>query len=138
MADEDDCCCGCCVGLAIGLVLSGGVKISFADTGETSLSLEQTVISEKQDRESIENKNILLKGIGYYQEQISPQIKEKLGKDRLCRYEPSCSEYAKQAIEQHGAVTGAVMATARLARCNPLSEGGNDPVGTPWYAKKIF
>ena len=82
MADEDDCCCGCCVGLAIGLVLSGGVKISFADTGETSLSLEQTVISEKQDRESIENKNILLKGIGYYQEQISPQIKEKLGKEK--------------------------------------------------------
>ncbi|MBO0912418.1 MAG: membrane protein insertion efficiency factor YidD [Acidobacteria bacterium] len=45
-----------------------------------------------------------------------------------CRYVPSCSEYAHDAIEEHGAVRGSLMAAWRLLRCNPLAKGGFDPV----------
>ena len=45
-----------------------------------------------------------------------------------CRFEPSCSAYALQALQLHGAGLGAYLTLARLARCNPLCEGGCDPV----------
>jgi uncharacterized protein len=45
-----------------------------------------------------------------------------------CRFEPSCSAYALQALRQHGAAAGAVLTTRRLLRCHPGCEGGHDPV----------
>jgi hypothetical protein len=45
-----------------------------------------------------------------------------------CRYWPTCSEYAHQAIETHGAARGAWLATGRLLRCHPYGAGGVDPV----------
>jgi uncharacterized protein len=45
-----------------------------------------------------------------------------------CKYHPSCSEYAMQAVKRHGLVRGSVMAGWRLLRCNPWSRGGFDPV----------
>jgi putative membrane protein insertion efficiency factor len=45
-----------------------------------------------------------------------------------CRYLPSCSQYAEQAIRAHGAVRGLVLAAWRVARCNPYGKGGIDPV----------
>lgn len=45
-----------------------------------------------------------------------------------CRYVPSCSEYAAEAVARHGVVRGAMLACWRLLRCNPLSRGGFDPV----------
>ncbi|MGH6609126.1 MAG: membrane protein insertion efficiency factor YidD [Burkholderiaceae bacterium] len=45
-----------------------------------------------------------------------------------CRFWPTCSEYAMQAIEQHGVMRGGWMMLARLARCHPYSAGGVDPV----------
>ena len=47
---------------------------------------------------------------------------------RTCRYEPSCSRYAEQAIRRHGVIRGLALATWRLLRCNPWSRGGYDPV----------
>ncbi|WP_347345207.1 membrane protein insertion efficiency factor YidD [Microbacterium sp.] len=46
----------------------------------------------------------------------------------VCKYYPSCSAYAVGAVQQHGAVKGAVLAAARLARCHPWAEGGIDDV----------
>jgi putative membrane protein insertion efficiency factor len=45
-----------------------------------------------------------------------------------CRYEPSCSRYAEEAIERHGAAVGLRLACSRLLRCHPFRPGGYDPV----------
>jgi uncharacterized protein len=57
-----------------------------------------------------------------YQLLISPMVGER------CRYYPSCSEYAAQAIQRFGILRGLVLAGWRLLRCNPWSRGGVDPV----------
>jgi putative membrane protein insertion efficiency factor len=45
-----------------------------------------------------------------------------------CRYQPSCSNYAMQAVQRHGAAAGSYLAAARILRCNPFCLGGHDPV----------
>ncbi len=45
-----------------------------------------------------------------------------------CRYVPTCSEYAMEAVERYGAVRGMLMASIRLLRCHPFARGGYDPV----------
>ncbi|MED5346936.1 MAG: membrane protein insertion efficiency factor YidD [Pseudomonadota bacterium] len=53
-----------------------------------------------------------------------------------CKYSPTCSSYAIEAIQMHGPWRGLLMATWRLLRCNPWSEGGADPVPNP-KCKKV-
>ena len=53
-----------------------------------------------------------------------------------CRFEPTCSAYALQALEQHGAAAGAYMTVHRLVRCHPFCAGGHDPV--PARAPSLF
>ena len=48
-----------------------------------------------------------------------------------CRFHPSCSSYAVEALERHGAVRGTWMAVRRVGRCNPWHPGGLDPVPAP-------
>ncbi len=48
-----------------------------------------------------------------------------------CKYYPSCSDYAVEALRQHGLLTGARLAAWRILRCNPFSYGGHDPVPSP-------
>ncbi|WP_428485777.1 membrane protein insertion efficiency factor YidD [Rhodopila sp.] len=50
---------------------------------------------------------------------------------RNCRFWPSCSDYAVDALRLHGALKGSAMATRRILRCNPWHEGGVDPVPGP-------
>jgi uncharacterized protein len=49
----------------------------------------------------------------------------------VCKYEPTCSHYAEQAIRAHGPVRGMLMAGWRVLRCNPWSRGGYDPAARP-------
>lgn len=49
-----------------------------------------------------------------------------------CRFVPSCSEYARQAVERHGSAKGSLLALWRLLRCHPLCAGGLDPVPAAW------
>jgi putative membrane protein insertion efficiency factor len=53
-----------------------------------------------------------------------------------CRFEPSCSAYALQALERHGAMAGSALSAARLLRCHPWCHGGLDPV--PERAPRLF
>ena len=57
-----------------------------------------------------------------YQRTVSPLFAPR------CRYLPTCSEYAYEALGEHGALTGTWLAVRRLARCHPLHQGGYDPV----------
>ena len=52
----------------------------------------------------------------------------RAGRPSPCRFEPSCSSYALEAIETHGAIRGAWLAVRRVARCNPFGGSGWDPV----------
>jgi putative membrane protein insertion efficiency factor len=71
---------------------------------------------------------IVLAPIRAYQRLVSPAL------PRRCKYEPTCSDYAVQAIRELGVVKGLILAGWRLARCNPLSHGGYDPVD----ARRLF
>jgi putative membrane protein insertion efficiency factor len=66
--------------------------------------------------------------IRLYQRLISPML------PRRCKYEPTCSAYAAEALRTHGPLRGFVLASWRLLRCNPFSHGGYDPVS----AQRLF
>lgn len=65
---------------------------------------------------------ILLALIRAYQLGVSPFL------GAHCRYHPTCSDYAYQAIREHGAVRGLLLALRRITRCHPWAAGGSDPV----------
>ena len=65
---------------------------------------------------------VLLAPIRAYQRFVSPAL------PRRCKYYPTCSAYAVDAIREFGAARGIILAGWRLLRCNPLSHGGYDPV----------
>lgn len=67
-------------------------------------------------------RRIILAPIVLYQRFVSPAL------PRACRYHPTCSAYAVQAVQEFGILRGVVLASWRLLRCNPFSHGGHDPV----------
>ena len=67
-------------------------------------------------------KKLVTSAIRFYQRQISPLSPPR------CRYIPTCSEYALEAVEKYGAVKGSWLAAKRILRCNPFHKGGYDPV----------
>jgi hypothetical protein len=70
-------------------------------------------------------KLVALQLLRAYQWMISPLLPPS------CRYVPTCSEYAMEAIERYGALRGSWMAFIRILRCHPFVRGGYDPVATP-------
>lgn len=68
-------------------------------------------------------RRLAVSAIRWYQRRLSPRKPAP-----TCRFSPSCSEYAAQAITRHGLVCGGWLALWRLLRCHPLSAGGHDPV----------
>jgi len=67
-------------------------------------------------------KGLILGALRFYKRAISPQLPP------ACRYTPTCSEYAIEAIERRGVVIGGFLAAKRVISCNPFSRGGYDPV----------
>ena len=67
-------------------------------------------------------KTVLLLLLRFYQLAISPYLGQN------CRFYPSCSNYAREAIDRHGAAAGVLLAARRLCKCHPWHAGGVDPV----------
>jgi uncharacterized protein len=67
-------------------------------------------------------KTVLVDLLRAYKWVVSPMLPP------ACRYVPTCSEYAMEAVERHGVFYGSAMALWRLLRCNPFAKGGFDPV----------
>jgi putative membrane protein insertion efficiency factor len=65
---------------------------------------------------------LLLVPIRLYRALLSPLL------PKVCRFHPSCSAYAMQALEEHGPLRGLYLAARRLMRCHPFNPGGLDPV----------
>ena len=64
----------------------------------------------------------LLKFVRFYQVAISPMLPPR------CRYAPTCSQYAVEALQKHGAYKGSMLALRRICRCHPFGGSGYDPV----------
>ncbi|MEA5089473.1 membrane protein insertion efficiency factor YidD [Solidesulfovibrio sp.] len=76
-------------------------------------------------------RSVLLWGITFYRLALSPL------KPPCCRFVPTCSEYALEAVGRFGALRGGLLALWRLARCHPFARGGYDPVpDAPWPRPK--
>ena len=69
-------------------------------------------------------KALLVRLLTGYKRWVSPMLPPS------CRYIPTCSEYAVEAIQVHGAIRGSALAIGRLLRCHPFVQGGYDPVPT--------
>lgn len=67
-------------------------------------------------------KKFILLMIKFYRIYISPM------KGPCCRFYPTCSQYAIEAVEKYGALKGSYLAIRRILRCNPFHKGGYDPV----------
>jgi putative membrane protein insertion efficiency factor len=76
-------------------------------------------------------RRVLMLPVWLYRRLISPW------KPRTCRFRPTCSEYALEALERRGAVVGLWLAARRLLRCHPFCEPGFDPVPPPRHQRPV-
>jgi putative membrane protein insertion efficiency factor len=76
-------------------------------------------------------RNAVLVVLRFYKSAVSPLLPP------ACRYTPTCSEYAIEAIERHGVLRGGLLATRRLLSCHPFSRGGYDPVPSSWRGAPV-
>ena len=67
-------------------------------------------------------KFLLIAPLRFFRYAFSPML------GRNCRFYPTCSEYAIEAVERHGALRGGLLAAKRVGRCHPFNRGGYDPV----------
>lgn len=74
--------------------------------------------------------------VRFYQIAISPILHTIPGSG--CRFYPTCSQYAIDAIKKHGVIKGCIMGFFRILRCNPLCEGGIDPVPDNFTFRGLF
>ena len=75
-------------------------------------------------------KKILKFFIKIYRKLISPLL------PNACRFTPTCSEYALEALDKHGALKGSILSVWRVLRCNPFCKGGYDPVPEKFTLKR--
>jgi putative membrane protein insertion efficiency factor len=108
-----------------GRVRPGGVGASGSSGGQLrrpEAGDAAAVATRSSDRHGGVITRVLLAGIRLYQVVVSPRL------GNVCRYEPSCSHYAYEAIERHGALRGVGLSLRRLGRCRPFGGRGYDPV----------
>ncbi|MDE3111966.1 MAG: membrane protein insertion efficiency factor YidD [Chloroflexota bacterium] len=67
-------------------------------------------------------KHAVLLALRWYKRAVSPMLPP------ACRYTPTCSEYAMEAVERHGVAAGSFLAVRRILSCHPFARGGYDPV----------
>jgi len=67
-------------------------------------------------------RHAVLAALRFYKRAVSPLLPP------ACRYTPTCSEYAMEAVEKHGALRGSVLTVRRVLSCHPFARGGYDPV----------
>jgi len=91
-------------------------------SGEMNGATIRTMVSATVSAMSGATKRLLLALIRGYQYLLRPLLGAN------CRFYPSCSDYAREAVEKHGALKGAWLATRRILRCHPYHPGGFDPV----------
>jgi len=125
---------GCCLGEALtGNCLLGAMMVIPQLLRTVTTSPGRTVLSHTVPGRTVSEHGgggagdgrtgrRLIAAIGVYQERVSPRLAG------CCRFEPSCSEFAVQAIAVHGAVRGSRLTAARLLRCRPGGRRGPDPV----------
>ena len=79
----------------------------------------------------------LLALIWVYQRVLSPSIPAMFGPTISCRYYPTCSHYAAEALRTHGVLLGVFFAARRLLRCTPFHRGGVDLVPAPGVMRRV-
>lgn len=67
-------------------------------------------------------RGVLVRLVDFYRARVSPLLPP------LCRFDPSCSQYARESLLRHGSAKGTLLAAWRILRCNPFCRGGTDPV----------
>jgi putative membrane protein insertion efficiency factor len=72
--------------------------------------------------------HILVAAVRAYRWTVSPAQIFLFGSTGGCRFTPTCSQYALEAVQAHGALTGTLLATKRICRCHPWAACGHDPV----------
>jgi hypothetical protein len=79
---------------------------------------------------------VMLGLIWLYRKLVSPVLPAIFGPSCGCRFHPTCSHYAAEAVRTHGAIRGAGLAARRLLKCTPLHPGGFDPVPAPGQLRR--
>ena len=77
-------------------------------------------------------RRVLIDLVRVYRLLLSPWL------GNACRFEPTCSSYSLQVLEQHGAIVGTTMTLYRLARCQPWCQGGHDPVPAATFFTRLI
>ena len=75
-------------------------------------------------------KHVLIFFVRLYQKTLSPLTGPH------CRFTPTCSQYAVEALQKHGALKGSILAIWRILRCNPFGKAGYDPVPEHFFHRK--
>lgn len=97
-------------------------RVRAAETPYRKLERPLSALSQRARTVDGRMKQILLRVIRFYQRAVSPLFPPR------CRYIPTCSEYALEAVEKYGAAKGGFLALKRFLRCHPFHKGGYDPV----------
>jgi putative membrane protein insertion efficiency factor len=100
-----------------------GVQLSEASGRKTYIEYQKNILFALYVlRGELKMKFLVIDILGLYKAAISPLL------PAACRFEPTCSEYTRQAVEKYGVLKGTWMGLRRISRCHPLCQGGYDPV----------